>query len=108
MTPDAHAELMKIAHGIDGTANDAVRHLLGLGSVRIKLTDGQAERWQEAADRVGVTLEQFVILRIEACLQFGTDGAAIQRILNGVDALCRTAGLRPRHVSPGSTTDPSL
>ena len=103
LRPDTHYELKKITDRIGGTADDAIRHLLGNGSVRLKLTEGQFERWVDAAEQTGLTLEQFVIMRVEACLQFGTDGAAIQRILNGVDALCRSAGLQPRHVDARST-----
>ena len=98
---EAHQSLMALAARLDGTADDALRHLLGLSTVRIGVTDEQRARWEAAAQRCGVSVDEFIRLRIEACLQFGTDGEAIQRIFLGVDALCRQAGLRQPSVDNG-------
>lgn len=106
-TLESHRKLMDLAAELGGTADDALRHLLGLSTVRIPVTEIQHARWKDAAQRTGVTVDEFVRLRVEACLQFGADGAGIQRIVNGVDALCRQAGLRPRYVDPQSTDDPN-
>lgn len=97
---------MALAAALGGTADDALRHLLGMSTIRVAVTDIQRRRWIAAADATGVSVDEFVRLRIEACLQFGTDGVAIQRVVNGVDALCRQAGLRPVHVDPKSTDGP--
>lgn len=78
-----------------GTADDALRYLLGLSTIRVEVTEEQRRRWIAAADAAGVPVDDFIRLRIEACLQFGTDGAVLVQLVNGVDALCRQAGLRP-------------
>lgn len=100
VSSQAHEQLMRLAKQLHGSADVALRHLLGMSTIRVQVTDEQRERWREAARRTGVPVDEFIRLRIEACLQFGTDGAAVQRILNGVDALCRASGLVPRHVDP--------
>ena len=93
VSAEAHRRLMDLALELKGTADDALRHLLGMSAVRVPVTDIQRERWAEAARRSGVPLAEFVALRVEACLMFGTDGVAIRRMVDGVDALCRNAGL---------------
>ena len=90
-TPEVHAELMAVARQINGTMDDAIRYLLGMSVLRVPITPGQRARWAEAARKVGVPLDQFVAMRIEACLQFGTDGVAIMRIFDMVTELSRKA-----------------
>lgn len=99
----AHRELMQLADELGGTADDALRHLLGQSTVRVPVTDEQRHRWEAAAEDAGVPVDDFIRLRIEACLQFGTDGAVLAQLVNGVDALCRQAGLRPVRVDRRST-----
>jgi len=107
-TLESHRKLMDLAAQLGGTADDALRHLLGLSTIRVPVTDIQRDRWIEAAEATGVSVDEFVRLRIEACLQFGTDGIAIRRVVDGVDALCRQAGLRPVRVDPKSTDGPRM
>lgn len=102
-TAEAHRKLMELAAQLGGTADDALRHLMGLSTIRVPVTDVQRRRWIAAAEATGVSVDEFVRLRIEACLQFGTDGVAIRQIYDGVNALCRQAGLRPVPVDSRST-----
>lgn len=101
---EAHRALMSLAADLGGTADDALRHLLGLSTIRVAVTDSQRRRWIAQAEALGVPVDEFVRLRIEACLQFGADASAVQGIYERVDALCQAAGLRPGPVNAPSTS----
>src|SRR5690348_3518649 len=90
---EAHRRLTELAASLNGTADDALRHLLGMSTVRVPVTEIQHKRWKAAAQTAGVSVDEFIRLRVEACLQFGTDGVVIRRLVDGVDALCRNAGV---------------
>lgn len=100
---ESHRQLMALAAELKGTADDALRYLIGLSTIRVPVSDIQRERWTAAARAAGVPVDEFIRLRVEACLTFGTDGTGIRRILDGVDALCRHAGLHGRPVNRAST-----
>lgn len=94
-SPEVHAEILRVAREIGGTMDDALRHVLGMSTIRVPVTDVQRERWTEAADVVGVTVEQFVLLRVESALYYNTTADAIYSIYTGVTELCRAEGLEP-------------
>jgi hypothetical protein len=103
LSAETHRRLMGLAAELGGTADDALRHLLGLSTIRVPVTEAQRRRWIGQAQAAGVTVEQFVELRVEAAIQYGTDAAAIQQIWHGVNQLCAAAGLRHPAVNPQST-----
>jgi hypothetical protein len=100
---EAHRALMDLAAELGGTADDALRHLLGLSTIRVAVTEVQRRRWIAQAQATGVPVDEFIRLRIEACLQFGADAATIQQMYNDVDALCVAMGVRRQPVYPLST-----
>lgn len=99
----AHRALMELASDIGGTADDALRHLLGQSTIRVPVTEVQRMRWIKAGQAAGVPVDEFVRLRVEAALQVGADPATLQLIYRDVDALCQHAGLRLQPVNPQST-----
>jgi hypothetical protein len=90
---DVHERVMRLATGIKGTADDALRALLGMSTVRVPVTDIQRARWAEAAAEAGVSLEDFVEMRVEAALAFGFDPGTLGLIYERVNALARHAGI---------------
>lgn len=100
---EAHRALMQLAAEIGGTADDALRHLLGPSTIRVSVTEAQRWRWLAEAEKAGVPVNEFIRLRVEACIQFGADGNALQAIFERVDALYRRAGLGAPPVNPPST-----
>jgi hypothetical protein len=64
----------------NGTADGAIRYLLGESTVRVPVTDIQRARWTTQAEHAGVTLAEFVALRVEAAIQFGSDPAMLRQI----------------------------
>lgn len=84
---EAHKQLHDLAAKLNGTADDALRYLLGVSTVRVPVTDVQRERWTEAAQTAGVSLPQYVTMRVEAVLQFGADPAWLGMIYDRVNGL---------------------
>lgn len=99
-TPEAHALLMALARDLDGTADDALRHLLGMSTIRVEVTDLQRDRWTRAADDLGVSVDEFVRLRVEASLRFDLDRETLNQIFYRVDGLVRAVGVAPEQMSP--------
>ena len=87
---DTHGRIHNLAAKLNGTADDAVRHLLGESTVRVPVTDIQRARWTAQADHVGVTLAQFITLRVEAAIQFGSDPANIRQMRDILDRIEQT------------------
>jgi hypothetical protein len=92
---ETHEALMALGRDLGETADGALRHLLGMSTIRVEVTDIQRARWTAAAHKAGVSVDEFVRLRVEACLMFGIDYDGLAWIHAGVDALCKQAGLRP-------------
>lgn len=99
-TPEAHALLMALARDLDGTADDALRHLLGMSTIRVEVTEVQRDRWKRAADELGVSVDEFVRLRVEASIRFDLDRETLNQIFYRVDGLFRTAGVPLEQVNP--------
>lgn len=94
-SPAVHARLMTLARELNGTVDDALRHLLGMSTIRVPVSEIQRVRWTEEATAIGVTVEDYVRLRIENHLDSVGDHATINQIYYRVDALVRAAGLTP-------------
>lgn len=99
-SPEAHSRLMAIARDLDGTADDALRHLLGMSTIRVEVTDVQRGRWTRAADDLGVGVEEFVRLRVESTLRFELDRETLNQIFYRVDGLVRAAAVPAELLSP--------
>jgi hypothetical protein len=84
-----------MAAGIKGTADDALRALLGMSTVRVPVTDIQRARWAQAAEEAGVSLEDFVEMRVEAALAFGFDPGTMGLIFQRVNEVAGAVGLPP-------------
>jgi hypothetical protein len=101
-SPETHTALMALARDLDETADGALRHLLGLSTIRVEVTDVQRARWTAAAHKIGVSVDEFVRLRVEACVQFGINPAAVYGIYTGVYELCKAQGISVPLVDPRS------
>jgi hypothetical protein len=99
-TPEAHTRLMALARDLDGTADDALRHLLGMSTIRVEVTDLQRDRWTRAADELGVSVDEFVRLRVEASIRFDLDRETLNQIFYRVDGLFKAVGVPPEQVNP--------
>lgn len=75
VSADTHRRVHNIAAKFQGTADDAIRYLLGQDVVRVPVTDRQRERWTAAAEAAGVPLPEFIAMRVEAAISFGSDPA---------------------------------
>lgn len=92
---ETHEKIMRLAAHLNGSADDALRHLLGLSTVRVQVSEVQRDRWAEAAAEAGVSLPEFVKLRVESAIQFGFDPGTMGMIYAHVRALSTAAGVRP-------------
>jgi hypothetical protein len=112
VSEDTHRRFMDMAQRQESTADDTLLALMGESTVRIPLSDIQRKRWSDAAAQAGVTLQQFVVMRVEAALQWGADPSATGAIYGQVQEICRFLGMRrrsvdsstPKRPTPGETT----
>lgn len=84
---DTHTRIHNLAAKLNGTADTAIRHLLGESTVRVPVSDLQRARWTFQADRAGLALPEFVALRVEAALQYGSDPAMIRQIWETINRI---------------------
>lgn len=68
VSPFVHEQVMELGTRLDTTASGAILHLLNDTSLAVPLEPVQRERWEAAAAEWGVSLAQFVLLRVEATL----------------------------------------
>lgn len=94
VSEEVHRAVHDLAQKIGGSADDALGHLLGESTVRVPLSDAQRRRWTLAAREVGVSVDQFVKLRVESALQFGSDPNVLELIYKDVQHLRALAGRR--------------
>lgn len=98
VSDDTHNRVHNIADMLKGTADDAIRYLLGAATVRVPVTDIQRTRWAREADRAGVGLPEWVAMRVEAAIQYGTDPSTCRQIwqtVNQINAKLPDPGDRP-------------
>jgi hypothetical protein len=101
---ETHKRLMSLAADINGTADDALSHLLGLSTVRVPVSEVQRERWTAYANAQGVSIAEWVKLRVEAAIQYGTDQGTMHVVLDHVRALASAAGVRVTRTQPRKYT----
>lgn len=98
VSPEVHARIYRLAEQLGcASADQAIDRLFGKSAVVLSLTDVQHERWQAYADAAGVPLDQWVVLRCEAAMQYGTDKGSIGMVLDHVRALTQAAGIEVMH-----------
>lgn len=95
VSQETHERVHKLAEKLGGTAEDALRFLLGSSTVRVPVSDTQRRRWERAAAVQGVSLSEFVRLRVEAALAFDADPIGLHMIYEHVRALTEAAGVKP-------------
>jgi hypothetical protein len=72
VSPAAHAALMERARQHNVPAGVALMNMLKDNSVRVPLESVQRERWEAAAAILGVSLAQFILLRVESAWHAST------------------------------------
>lgn len=87
ISPEAHEQIMATAARLGHTADEVVCGLLDALTVRVPLTAVQHDRWTTAARELGIHLDQFVRLHVEASLAHGNSAALVQQTLFHVQAL---------------------
>jgi uncharacterized protein (UPF0210 family) len=102
-----HTAVHRLADDIKGTAEDALRHLMGQTTIRVPVSDGQRERWSAAAAAAGVSLEEFIVMRVEAAVQFGCDQNVVRQIHQMCMSLVHHTGARPVKPSTGPVLNQS-
>lgn len=68
VSPSVHQQVKDLARTLGTSANGVLLHLLNTSSVAVPLEPVQRERWEAAAAACGVSLAQFILLRMEALL----------------------------------------
>ncbi len=110
VSTETHRRIHALATELGTTADGALAYLLGSSTVRVPVSDAQLTRWNAAADALGLTVEEFVRLRVEAALALGTDPVMIhrniERIGATVDAIRAAAGIPSTAVHRPSTARP--
>lgn len=94
VSEDSHRRVHDIARALNGNADDAVRSLLDPNQVRVRVTEIQRRRWQEAADEAGVSLPEFIMMRVEGALFVKGDMPLLVQMNDTVTALARNLGLK--------------
>jgi hypothetical protein len=102
---ETHKAVMDLADRLDGSADDALNHLIGASTVRVPVSDIQRQRWSRAAHDAGVSLPEFVKMRVEAALQWGGDPGVLGTIYDQIIKVCQHTGMR-RRVVDQSTRPP--
>lgn len=101
-----HRQVHDLAAHLGKSADETLAYLLGVSALRVPLSGVQRERWQEAANRAGQTLADFVTARVEGAIAYGGDPDGLQRVYEHVLALTTAAGLKPIPVNVRSTRKP--
>ncbi|MFJ2307664.1 hypothetical protein [Streptomyces sp. NPDC087787] len=97
---EMHKAVHDLADRINGTADDAIRHLLDENTIRVPVTTAQRKRWQEYADASGVSIARFIMMRIEAALQYGMDPGTMHLAMDHLRAIARHMGVKVRPTQP--------
>lgn len=110
VSPDIHRRIHSIAAKLETTADGAIAFLLGAGTVRVPVTTTERDRWIAAAQSAGLSVEEFVKLRVEAALALGSDPYMVhqhvQHIARTVDAIASVAGITVPPSTPRAPATP--
>ena len=109
VSEETHGRIHDLAERLDITADEAVRRLFDMSAVPLHLSDCQRQRWQAYADASGVSLAQWIILRVEAAIQYGCDQGSMHIALDHLRALTAHHGVKVTRTQPprptGATTE---
>jgi hypothetical protein len=97
-------QIMAMAKARRQTADEVLADLLNPSTVIVPLTRVQHQRWREAAAAIGVTLAQFVSLRVEYAMG-GMDASMLERMFYTVRAIAQHHGVRAADGIQQSTDD---
>jgi predicted transcriptional regulator len=100
VSPEVHRKIHTIANDMNTTADGAIAFLLGVSTVRVPVSDVQRDRWKAAAEAAGVSLAEFVVLRVESAIQYTGDPQAFKTIYDHVFAIAYHQGLTPVRAAP--------
>lgn len=108
VSAETHQRIHDLAVRLETTADGALNHLLGISSVRVPLSDVQRTRWQAYADASGVSLAAWIMLRVEAAMQYGHDPGTMHLVLATVRAIADAEGVTvPRGPVPRPPAPPA-
>lgn len=79
VSPETHGFVHDLAQKMGVSADEAIRHIMGISTVRVPVSTEQHNRWNAAARDAGVTVAQWITLRVEAALQYGDDQSTIHQ-----------------------------
>jgi hypothetical protein len=85
--------IMAMAKSRRQSADEVLADLLNPSTVIVPLTRVQHQRWRDAAAAIGVTLSQFVSLRVEYAMG-GMDVSMLERMFYTVRAIAQHHGVR--------------
>lgn len=100
VSPEVHRKIHTMANDLNTSADGAIAFLLGTSTVRVPVSDVQRERWKTAADAAGVTLAEFVVLRVESAIQYTGDPQALKTLYDHVFAIAYHHGITPVRAAP--------
>lgn len=107
VSAETHRQIHDLAARLGGSADDALGHLLDASTIRVPVSDIQRERWSGAAAHAGVSLPEFIRMRVEAALTYGTDPGTLNMIYRDVHALCIANGITPTLTAPAAPSAPA-
>lgn len=103
VSPETHRQVHDLAARLGKSADETLAYLLGVSTLRVPVSDVLRQRWQEAADRAGQTLPDFIVARVEGAISYGGDRTGLQLVYEHVQALTKAAGVDPIPVNTPST-----
>lgn len=105
LSTPVHSAVHRLATELGKSADAAVQMLLDPSTVRLPLSTTQHERWTSYADAAGVSLAEWITLRVEAAIQYGSDPGTMHLVLDHVRALALHAEIQVRR-TPARKTPP--
>lgn len=99
-----HRRIMTLAAERNLTADEAIAELYSPSTVVVPLTRVQHGRWKAQATELGVSLPQFIKLRVESTIG-GLDSNLIEKTFYTVRALAQYHGISAKQGVQQSTDD---
>ena len=110
VSPEIHRQIHELAARQGTTAAGAIALLLGPGTVRVPVSEVERNRWTTAAQAAGLSVDEWVKLRVEAALTLGSDPGMfarnLERIGHNVDIIARALSIAPPTGGQPSTARP--
>lgn len=87
---------------MDSNADEVLRNLLS--GTHVHLSKNQRSKWTAYADASGVSLSDWIKLRVEAAIQYGTDPGTMHAALDHLKAITQHLGIPVTLTSPARPT----